>query len=177
MFHCDRDKHYNGLEIFSSHHFQTRTAFSFPAGMISDSALLTAQADVPAGHPSDQTCTSQAGLVSLGRTHLCSPFWLSSFDQDRHSSQHPSYPNCFSLPGPWYKGAPWLWAQPWSLPNETMGSAPCCAWQWEKQEAIATSHDLKANNTHFVHLVLRSPHKAKALSKPISFKINWKRRL
>lgn len=51
---------------FSSHHSTSKpdqnSILFFQLGWIPDSAILTAQVDVPAGHPSDQWCTSQVGL-------------------------------------------------------------------------------------------------------------------
>lgn len=88
----------NGLEIFfSSHHFQTRTAIFFSSwdGSQTVHSWLLRQMCLLGTPQTSDAHLRQAHLPS--RTHLCSPFWLSSFDQDTRSPQHPSYPNCFSL--------------------------------------------------------------------------------
>lgn len=122
----------------------------------------------------------QACLPS--RTHLCSPFWLSSFDHNRHSPQHPSYTNCFSLT---------LHCQvPMSSlsPNrrDTLSSTIVSS-RWDHGlctllcsgmgKAGGHTHFPQSKCKHFVHPALRHLHKARDFSKPISFKINWKRRL
>lgn len=101
VLHCGMDKHYSykwpgDFLLITPLPNQTSILFSSWDGFQTVHSWLLRWMCLLGTPQTSDTHVRQACVPS--RTPLCSPFWLSSLDQDRHSPQHPSYTNCFSLP-------------------------------------------------------------------------------